>query len=276
MATTSADNDSYLTPAFFDAVTATYDDLRFLQRCASRLIQHAGLQEGANVLHIGMGTCLGTIAAAHGIGPAGRVTGVEICPSMLDCARKRCAEADMRHVEFQAGGSDQLNFPEGAFDSVLCASSLEYFPDPQAALREWQRVLVPGGQAGFSSFGKAFLHPLRDLWIDRLRQHGITLAMSPVHPLHDPDRCVWLLHDAGFTEIEVHTEQLGYYLRSGEERWHDIAIGLEGVPLLELSADERAQIRAEHLAELEAFTTCLGIWVDVSTNFVFGRTRHLQ
>ena len=38
-----------------------------------------------------------------------------------------------------------------------------------------------------------------------------------------------------------------------------------------MTAAQRAQIEAEHLAELEALVTAQGIWVDVPANLAFGQ-----
>ena len=57
-----------------------------------------------------------------------------------------------------------------AFDVLLCASALFIIPDMLAALREWHRVLKPGGHVGFSGFGPTFRQPLADLWTARLWQ----------------------------------------------------------------------------------------------------------
>ena len=38
-----------------------------------------------------------------------------------------------------------MPFEDGAFGTVLCTEVLEHIPDPSTALREFQRVLQPGG-----------------------------------------------------------------------------------------------------------------------------------
>jgi len=49
-------------------------------------------------------------------------------------------------VRFHVGDAEQLPFADDSFDVVWSSGSIEYWPDPVAALRELSRVCVPGGQ----------------------------------------------------------------------------------------------------------------------------------
>jgi ubiquinone/menaquinone biosynthesis C-methylase UbiE len=80
------------------------------------------------------------------------------------------AAAGLTHIEFREGDAERLDLGDQRFDVVLCASALFFVPDMLAALREWHRVLKPGGQVGFSGFGPTFRQPLADLWTARLWQ----------------------------------------------------------------------------------------------------------
>ncbi len=257
--------------ASFKALAATYDQLHFLQVCAGRLIELSPLAAGARVLDVATGTGVIALAAADRVGPTGSVVGVDLSPDMLDRARQKVSLAGLTQVELREGEAEHLEFPDESFDVVLCASSLFLVPDMLAALREWRRVLVPGGFVGISSFGPGFLQPLRDLWEARLRRYGLTAAALPTHRLADPAICQALLTDAGFAQVESRIEQLGYHLPTAEDRWADIDAGMEGQPLLQLPPEQRDQVRTEHLAEVSALATAQGIWVDVSGLFSFGR-----
>ena len=89
-------------------------------------------------------------------------------------------------------------------------------------------------------------------------------------PLADPALCLHLMEDAGFVAARVISEALDYYHTDAEARWREITASLEGVPLSKLPPEERALIKVEHAADLEAVTTPEGIRAAVPANFVFG------
>lgn len=74
-----------------------------------------------------------------------RLTGVELSPEMLAIARKR-AEDLGRSAELRQGDVQALDFPDGAFDTVVCTLGLCTIPDERRAIREAFRVLRPGGR----------------------------------------------------------------------------------------------------------------------------------
>jgi ubiquinone/menaquinone biosynthesis C-methylase UbiE len=252
----------------FNAMAANYDSLGFTQRCAKRLLELADLKVGETVLDVATGTGLVATVAAQMVGTTGAVIGVDFSPEMLAQAKQKTT--GISQLEFREGDAEQLNFPDESFDVALCASSLFFVPDMLQAVRESWRVLKPGGRLGFSSFGPSFFKPLRMLWRERLVNHG--LALSPFLPsdrLAEPATSKTLLHDAGFIDVNIQSEQLGYY-QTLEQRWHEIKVSLEGIPLAKFSEEKQGQIKEEHLAELGPLLTEQGLWVDVAANFAFG------
>ncbi|MCU4926499.1 methyltransferase domain-containing protein [Halobacteria archaeon AArc-dxtr1] len=49
-------------------------------------------------------------------------------------------------VHFHRGDAERLPFATDSFDVLWSSGSIEYWPNPVRALREFRRVLVPGGQ----------------------------------------------------------------------------------------------------------------------------------
>lgn len=52
--------------------------------------------------------------------------------------------------------ADDLPFPDGSFDCVLATQMLQLTPDPSKAVREFHRVLAPGGTLFLSTLGVGF------------------------------------------------------------------------------------------------------------------------
>jgi ubiquinone/menaquinone biosynthesis C-methylase UbiE len=260
--------------AGYNAMAETYDTRHFMQVCARRLVARAAIPPGAQVLDVATGTGWAALAAAEHVGPTGRVLGVDLAPEMLAYAQQKMTAAGLTNVEFRVGDAERLDLADECFDVVLCASMLMIVPDMLAALQEWHRVLTPGGQVRFSGFGPTGGQPMRDLWTARLRQYGVSLpTVLQDYRLAEPETCRRLLHEAGFVQTEVQSEQLGYYFRTAEEYWEDMWASQRRMIVLQLAPAQREQFKAEHLAEVGALATAQGIWRDGAVNFARGWKR---
>jgi ubiquinone/menaquinone biosynthesis C-methylase UbiE len=253
----------------FGAVSSTYDNLNFLQVTARRFVELANLSAGMNVLDVATGTGIVPLLAAETIGINGKITGIDISEEMISVAKQKLSA--IANLQLQVGDAENLDFRDGSFDAVLCASSLFFVPDMVKALKEARRVLRPNGFVLFNSFQPGFLQPLRELWSARLQKHDMKLGSLPVHRIPDVKTCEQLLRDAGFAGIDVKVDQLGYYHPTEEDRWREISAGLEGALLKKMPAEKREQIHAEHISDLQDLVTPKGIWADVPPIFAFGR-----
>ncbi len=150
--------------AEFNAMADTFDTRHFLRISAHRFVDRMPLPAGAHVLDVATGTGWAALAAAQRVGPTGTVVGIDLAPALLERARQKAAAAGLTQVAFRTGDATQLEFADQRFDVVLCATALFFVPDMLAALREWWRVLRPGGQVGFSAWGPTYRQPLQGLW----------------------------------------------------------------------------------------------------------------
>ncbi|HLP94208.1 MAG TPA: class I SAM-dependent methyltransferase [Saprospiraceae bacterium] len=71
------------------------------------------------------------------------VTGFDFSPNMVQKARERNQRTEDFFVHDLT--APFIMFPDGSFDIVLCALALEYVEDWTNTIREFNRVLVPGG-----------------------------------------------------------------------------------------------------------------------------------
>ena len=97
------------------------------------------LAAGRRVLDAGCGTGYGTMMLAAAA--ARTATGVDISEAAVGSARETLGDAGELHVADIAA----LPFEDASFDLVVCFEAIEHVPDPEAALDELRRVLVPDG-----------------------------------------------------------------------------------------------------------------------------------
>ncbi|MGQ3413917.1 class I SAM-dependent methyltransferase [Natrinema sp. LN54] len=93
-------------------------------------------------LDLGCGTgTLSVLLAALGHD----VTGVDLSPAMLERARSKARERDLS-IDFRTGDAESLQVPDSAYDVVTARHLIWTLPNPASALREWRRVVRPGGR----------------------------------------------------------------------------------------------------------------------------------
>ena len=117
------------------------DNLRgleaFFHRNRARVVRRLiakNAMPGAPILDAGCGTGLNLRHLPPGS------TGVDINPRNVALVQRRLPN----HRVVQ-GDVEAMPFADGSFGTVLCTEVIEHIPDPSAALREFARVLRPGG-----------------------------------------------------------------------------------------------------------------------------------
>jgi SAM-dependent methyltransferase len=99
---------------------------------------------GAEILIAGCGTGRQVAAAALRY-PHDRITAIDISRASLRYAERRCAEAGVTGVTFQALDLHRVAEFGRRFDAVFCAGVLHHLPDPEAGWAALADVLKPGG-----------------------------------------------------------------------------------------------------------------------------------
>ena len=107
----------------------------------------AALRPGERVLDLGSGSGTDAFAAAHLVGPSGRVVGVDFTPEQLAKARRLAAAPGLdRLVEFWEGRIEMLPMADAAFDCVISNGVINLSADKARVFAEVARVLRPGGR----------------------------------------------------------------------------------------------------------------------------------
>lgn len=146
------------------------------QRAIPRLLDRVGIWPGERVLELGPGPGAFTVEAARRAGPWGRLIAVDIQPRMIAQVEARVRRAGLTNVETHVASAHSLPLPDASVDRAFLITVLQEIPDPDRALAELHRVLVPNGVL---SVGEAFPdpdYPFPSETIHRVEAAGFRLA----------------------------------------------------------------------------------------------------
>lgn len=256
--------------AVFNLVADLYDNqaLRFFPLCAEKMISYAKIQPGQQVLDIATGTGMVALAAAKATGPQGHVHAIDLSENMLKQAQANAEHAGLSNITFQIMDAEQPDFEHNSFDIITCSYGLFFLPDMHSALKNWFKVLKPGGRIIFSSFAPSAFTPQSDIFLKHLAEYDIVPPTPRWLQLAETALCKTILEQNGFVDTDIKSSQLGYHLAETSDWWQAIqSAGYRGL-YEQLAEDHRDEFKVKHLAEIEQqLMTDKGIWLDVETLF---------
>jgi ubiquinone/menaquinone biosynthesis C-methylase UbiE len=187
-----------------DYVLDSADECGRLERQAvldglDRYLPHLPKRSRARVLDAGSGSgaMARLMASTH---PAWDVVGVDFNPAYVAYARDRGRFANL---SFEQGDLRALNFADASFDVVWSRFVLYFLPCPEDAIREFRRVLRPGGEVvvALHNFPNMIDHPE-----DAELRHRRTRAFSAILDGDLPQKLPSMLTQCGFREVSVEIE----------------------------------------------------------------------
>jgi arsenite methyltransferase len=165
-------------------------------------LAHAALKPGETVLDLGSGAGVDCFLAARETGPAGRVIGVDMTPSMLEKARANAAKAGTVNVEFRLGEIEHLPVADASVDCIISNCVVNLSPDKPQVFREALRALKPGGRMLLSDL--VLTRPLSPEL-----QQNVALYVGCVAGAAMKADYLEMIRRAGFAEVTV-VEERGY------------------------------------------------------------------
>jgi SAM-dependent methyltransferase len=78
------------------------------------------------------------------------VVATDLTAEMLAETARLARERGLTNLETRTADAEALPFPDAGFDLVTCRLAFHHFTRPVAAVREFARVLAPGGVLGFA------------------------------------------------------------------------------------------------------------------------------
>jgi SAM-dependent methyltransferase len=104
------------------------------------------INAGEIVVDVGSGSGFDSLIASRLVGPTGRVIGIDMTAEMLDKAREGAKALGSSNVEFREGLAEELPLPDEFADIVISNGVLNLTLDKVETLREWARIIKPGGR----------------------------------------------------------------------------------------------------------------------------------
>jgi demethylmenaquinone methyltransferase / 2-methoxy-6-polyprenyl-1,4-benzoquinol methylase len=129
----------------FDSTAVDYDRVERMLAWGTgswyrrQALQRAGLKPGMHVVDVGFGTGLLAREALALCGANGSITGVDPSPGMM-------AQAHLPSVQLLHGRAEELPCADASADFLCMGYALRHLSDFDQALREFHRVLRPGGR----------------------------------------------------------------------------------------------------------------------------------
>ena len=161
------------------------------------------LGPGDRLLELG---CGGGVLLREALATGCTAVGIDHSEAMVRLARETNVEAVASgRLEVVAGDAARVPYGDGTFTRVAAVVVFLFLPDPAAALREWYRVLRPGGRLAFYTLppelrGHPYAAP------EPMASRGRYYADAELEAL---------VRGAGFEPARVTHDQLVVALRSG-------------------------------------------------------------
>jgi ubiquinone/menaquinone biosynthesis C-methylase UbiE len=184
----------------------------------------AALAAGERVLDLGSGSGMDAFAAAHLVGPSGRVVGVDFTQEQLAKARRLATATGLDAVvEFWERRIERLPMPAEDFDCVISNGVINLCPDKDAVFAEAARVLRPGGRLAIA-----------DIITERQLTEAIVcnadLWASCIGGASQQDAYLTAIESAGFTVETVRDN--AYEFISDQARGASATYGVKSISLL--------------------------------------------
>ena len=252
-----------------DAAAREKDLSEFLYPVRDTVLGKARLAPGETVLDVGTGDGLIAFGALEQLGPAGRVIFSDISQDLLDhCRAAASAEGLLDHCRFVLAAADDLAaVPDASVDVVTTRSVLIYVKEKARAMREFYRVLKPGGRMSlfepinvlmsladpdlFSGYDVAPVRPLAT----RVKALYESIQPPGADPMVDFDDRDLVRHaqDAGFPRIDLEL-QVSVETRKRPMPWA-VFMHTAGNPLVPTLVEAMSQVLSPW--EIIEFTTHL-------------------
>jgi ubiquinone/menaquinone biosynthesis C-methylase UbiE len=220
-------------------------------------MQAASLQPGEHVLDVGCGCGQTSLELTESVSPSGSVLGVDLSQPMLTRARERRDELKLTNLEFLNADAQTHRFALEHFDLVFSRFGVMFFEDPTAAFTNLQTALRPDGRLCFVCWQTLEKNEWARIPLMAAAKHvPLPAPSSPDAPgpfaFANPDRVRRLLETAGFTHINIESQEAALTMGGAATVDEAVDFVMEIGPIARLLADASVDVRARVVEELRA------------------------
>lgn len=213
----------------FDGIAPSYDRLNHLMSLGvDRLWRRKAVKELVDgsvqkILDVACGTGDSTIELALKAGSGSTVIGVDISAGMMEPLMRKAAKAGVHdRIHLKVADGCDLPYADGSFHAVTCSFGIRNFEDKAKGLREFLRVLKPGGKMVILELSVPDGRRLRRLynvyfmhimpWIGGLvsgNKEAYRYLPASVQAFPAPEKFCTMIKDAGFRSVRFRTLSFG-------------------------------------------------------------------
>jgi ubiquinone/menaquinone biosynthesis C-methylase UbiE len=256
----------------FNAISDGYGhrSMRFFAESANQISSYLNLRGDEHVIDVATGTGYVALSIARDL-PHGHVTGIDFSEGMLTQALKNKHTQGIKNVTFREMDMQTIDYQDEHFDVAVCAFSLFFIEDMKKQLIHIAAKVKEGGTILVSTFCDNSFSPLVHLFFNRLEWYGIEVPNLAWKRVATTEQCVSLFKKAGLKKIQSKKKESGYYLKTVADWWYIIWNGGFRGLINQLSKDDLASFKEEHLAEVKELESDKGIWMEMGILHTIGK-----
>ena len=167
-----------------------------------------------HILDVATGTCDIVIEIAKR-NLAVRIFGIDFSQRMLELGKAKVFRSNYdKSISFQIGSGEHLPFANESFDGVVCAFGIRNFANVKRGLREFYRVLKPGGRIVILEFSvpqNQFLNAVYECYFNFILPkignlvsgHSNAYTYLPESVAHFPNQKIFIewIEKTGFKKV---------------------------------------------------------------------------
>jgi len=254
----------------WDKASKYYEDCweEQLKPAHESLLKIANANVGDKILDVAAGTGLISFPLANKVSHSGQVFATDISEEMVKLGNELALLQKTENITFKQMDAENIDFENNTFDLITCALGLMYFPNPDASISEFFRVLKPGGRAIVAVWGSrkkcgwSEIFPIVDA---RVKTDVCPMFFN----LGEKEILKYPFENSGFIDISIHKIETKLIYSSAEEACDASFLG-GPVAMAYSKFDEKTkkEARIEYINSIEPYKTNNGY--EIPGEFVIG------